>query len=98
MNKNIRIRDLQKISAKTLDALDEPTPIKAGDRTVAAIFPLKKVDKKRLRRALEEAERLGRTRDVAADDAALEQFGPVDKTNWTTEEVRRIQREVKPRK
>jgi hypothetical protein len=98
MNKNISIRDLQKISAKTLDALDEPTPVKAGDRTVGAFFPLKKTDQKKLRAVLREAEGWGKKRDVAADDAALEQFGPVDKTNWNSAEVRRVEREVKRRK
>ncbi|MEQ1867179.1 MAG: hypothetical protein ABL996_21275 [Micropepsaceae bacterium] len=98
MNKSISIRDLQKISAKTLDALEEPTPIKAGERTVAAIFPLKKTNLKRLKATLREAERWGKARDVAADDRALEQFGPVDKINWTAAEVRRVQREVTRRK
>ena len=98
MNRSISIRDLQKMTAKTLEALDEPTPVKSGDRTLGAFFPLKKTDLKKLGATLRDAERWGNTRDVSADDAALERFGPVDKTNWNAAAVRRVQREIKRRK
>ncbi|NJO22571.1 MAG: hypothetical protein HC868_06020 [Sphingomonadales bacterium] len=45
--------------------------------------PGKTVDPKKLKALLLKIERLNRGRDVAADDAALEQFGPVDKTDWS---------------
>ncbi|MBP6011637.1 MAG: hypothetical protein KBA31_05350 [Alphaproteobacteria bacterium] len=98
MNKNISIRDLQKMTAKRLEALDEPTPVKSGDRTLGAFFPLKKTDPKKLATTLREAELWGKTRDVSADDVALERFGPLDKTNWNAAAVRRVQRDIKRRK
>jgi hypothetical protein len=83
MNKSIRIRDLQKVTAAKLEALEMPTPVKSGERTVGAFFPLKKTDPKKLKALLLEIEKMNRGRDVAADDRALEQFGPVDKTDWS---------------
>ena len=98
MNKAISIRDLQKMSAKAIEALDGPTPVKAGDRTVGALFPLKKTDPKKLRAVLLRIEKLAKGRDHAADDAALEQFGPVDKTDWSFAAMKRAKRQAKRRK
>lgn len=36
----ITMRELQKISAATIEALPHPVPIKSGDRTVAILSPL----------------------------------------------------------
>lgn len=95
MNKRISIRDLQKVSSETLETLDGLTPITSGERTIAFIIPAKKANKERLRKALDRAEALAKGRNVKADDAALEAFGPVDKTNWTPEAVRELRRQTK---
>jgi hypothetical protein len=98
MNKRISIRDLQKVSTETLESLDGLTPVTSGERTIAFIIPVKRANKERLRKSLARAEALAKGRNVKADDAALEAFGPVDKTNWTPEAVRELQREFKRRK
>jgi hypothetical protein len=98
MNKHITIRDLQKISARTISKLDWPTPIKVGDETIGAIFPLKKTDPKKMRAVLLRIEKLAKKRDMAADDAALEQFGPVDKTDWSFAATKRTKRRKKRQK
>ena len=95
VNKPISIRDLQKMSAKAIEALDGPTPVKAGDRTVGALFPLKKADPKKLRAVLLEAEAWAKTRDAKADDAALERYGPVDKTDWSFAAMKRAKTQTK---
>ncbi len=98
MNKRISIRDLQKVSGETIETLDGLTPITSGERTIAFIIPAKKLNKARLRKSLERAETLAKGRNVKADDAALEAFGPVDKTNWTPDAVRELQRQSKRKK
>lgn len=98
MNKQLSIRDLQRVSTETIAALDGPTPVKSGERTIAILIPLKMANKERLRKVLLRAEKLAKGRDVEADNAALEAFGPVDKTDWSLAAVRRLQRETKRKK
>jgi hypothetical protein len=98
MNKRISIRDLQKISAKTIVDLDGPTPIKVGDQTIGALFPLKRTDPKKFKGLLLQIEKLTKGRDVAADDAALEKFGPVDKTDWSFAAAKRAKGRAKRKK
>lgn len=99
MNKHITIRDLQKISAKAIAALDGATPITSGDTTVAILTPLKKTNIKKLRKVLLEAERLAKGRDRAADDAALRKLGiEVDKTDWSFAARRSSRRKTKAAK
>jgi len=95
--KHISIRDLQKLSGATIRALPGPTPIKSGDRTVAILIPLRAADPERLAAVLMRAEELARSRDPAADDAALAEMG-VDPTNWSVEAVRALQREYLEKK
>jgi|GEM_PF-2024108 len=87
---HISIRDLQKISSETIGALPGPTPVKSGERTVGLLVPLKVADPDRLAAVLHRAEALARGRDVAADDAALAQFGDVDPVDWSVEAVRSL--------
>lgn len=87
---HLSIRDLQKISGEAISALPGPTAVKSGDRTVALLIPLKKPDLVRLDAALEKAKELAKTRDRAADMAALAQFDDVDLTEWTPEMVEAI--------
>lgn len=98
MNKPLSIRDLQRVSAETISALDGPTPVKSGDRTVAILIPLKSVDKARFRKALLRAEEWAKGRDTAADDRALEAFGPVDKTDWSFAAMRQAKQRAKRKK
>ena len=98
MNKHITIRGLQKISARTIKNLEWPTPIKVGDETIGAIFPLKKTDPKKLRSVLLKAEKLAEGRDAKADDALLEKFGPMDKTDWSFKAMKRARGRRKPKK
>lgn len=90
---HISIRDLQKMSSETIAALPGPTPVKSGDLTVAILTPLKRADIERLRAFAEQAEALAKSRDRAADDAALEREG-IDTTDWTIEAVRRFMAET----
>lgn len=87
---HLSIRDLQKISGETIGALPGPTAVKSGERTVGLLVPLKSADPDRLAAVLARAEALARKRDVAADDAALAQFGPVDPVNWSVAAVREL--------
>jgi hypothetical protein len=87
--KQLRIRDLQKLSGESIRALPGPTPIKSGDRTVAILIPLTAADPDRLAAVLAHAEELAKGRDPAADDAALEGMG-VDTTNWSEEAVQAL--------
>lgn len=90
---HISIRDLQKMSSETIAALPGPTPVKSGNVTVAILTPLRKPDIERLRALAEEAEARAKTRDRAADDAALEREG-IDTTDWTIEAVRRFMAQI----
>ena len=94
---HISIRDLQKLSGETISALPEPTAVKSGDRTVGLLVPLRAADPDRLAAVLARAEVLARGRDVAADDAALAAFGPVDPVDWSVAEVRRLLAEPSPK-
>ena len=87
---HISIRDLQKLSAKTIGALPGPTTVKSGGRTVALLVPLKAADPDRLTAVLTRAEALAKGRDPAADDAALAPFGEVDPVDWSVEAVRAL--------
>jgi hypothetical protein len=88
---HIGIRDLQKLSGETIQALPGPTPVKSGDRTVAILIPLKPVNMARLEAALAQADELARGRDPKADDEALRAMGEdVDPTNYDEETVRKL--------
>jgi len=94
---HISIRDLQKLSGETIIALDGPTPIKSGDRTVGLLIPLKAADPDRVAAVLMRAEALAKGRDPKADDAALAVFGDVDPVDWSIEAVRKLMAE-RPRR
>jgi hypothetical protein len=87
---SIGIRELQKISGESIGALDGPTAIKSGPRTVGLLIPLKSADPERLAAALARAEALARRHDPAKDDAALAAYGPVDAVDWSIEAVRAL--------
>jgi hypothetical protein len=87
---SIGIRELQKISGEAIGALEGPTAIKSGARTVGLLIPLKSADPDRLAAVLARAEDLARRRDPAADDAALSVYGPVDPIDWSIEAVRAL--------
>lgn len=87
---HISIRDLQKISGEAIGALPGPTPVKSGERTVGLLIPLKAADPDRLAAVLARAERLAKRRDVAADDAALAEFGEVDPVDWSVSAVKAL--------
>ena len=87
---HISIRELQKISGETIGALEGPTPVKSGGRTVGLLVPLKAADPDRLAAVLARAEALATGRDPAADDAALAPFGEVDPVDWSLEAVRTL--------
>ena len=81
---------LRPISGEAISALPGPTPVKSGDRTVGLLIPLKAADPDRLAAVLARAEALARSRDPAADDAALAAFGDVEPTDWSVEAVREL--------
>jgi len=85
---SIGIRELQKISGEAIGALEGPTAIKSGERTVGLLIPLKSANPDRLAAVLRRAEKLARDRDPAKDDAALAPYGPVDSVDWSIEAVR----------
>jgi hypothetical protein len=87
---SIGIRELQKISGEAIGALEGPTAIKSGARTVGLLVPLKTADPDRLAVVLARAEELARSRDCAADDATLAAYGPVDPVDWSIEAVRAL--------
>ncbi|MGH6952131.1 MAG: hypothetical protein ACREH4_14810 [Vitreimonas sp.] len=89
----LSIRDLQKISGETIGALDGPTPVKAGDRTIGVLVPLKVGDPAKLMAVLKRAEQLARKRDATEDEKILAEFGDVDPVNWSIEAVRKLQTE-----
>jgi hypothetical protein len=84
---------LQKISGEAIGALEGPTAIKSGAKTVGLLIPLKTADSDRLAAVLSRAEALARGRDVAADDAALAVFGAVDPVDWSLEAARELMAE-----
>jgi len=90
---HLSIRDLQKISGESIAALDGPTAIKSGDRTVALLLPLKAANVDRLKKALEEAERLARLRPKSETDAFVETYGDGDLTDWTIKDIRASRKE-----
>jgi hypothetical protein len=84
------IRELQKISGETIEALEGPTTITSGARTVALLTPLKAADPDRLAAVLRRAERFARRHDPVEDDAALAPYEPVDSVDWSIEAVRAL--------
>jgi hypothetical protein len=87
---HISIRELQKISGEAVRSLPGPTPVKSGERTVGLLIPIKAADPERLAAVLNRAEALARGRDVAADDAALAEFGDVDQADWSIDAVKAL--------
>jgi hypothetical protein len=87
---SIGIGELQKISGEATGALEGPTAIKSGARTVGLLIPLKTADPDRLAAVLARAEELARSRDPASDDAALAAYGSVDPVDWSIEAVRAL--------
>ena len=87
---SIGIRELQKISGEAIGALEGPTAIKSGARTVGLLIPLKSANPARLGAVLALGVALARRRDSAADDAALTEFGDVDPIDWSIEAVRAL--------
>lgn len=85
-----RLRELQKISGEAIGALEGPTTIKSGARTIGLLIPLRTADPDRLAVVLARAEELARSRDPAADDAALAACGPVDPIDWSIEALRAL--------
>lgn len=90
--KPLSIRDLQKISGEAIGALDGPTAVTSGGRTVGVLVPMKLADRGRLATILAEAEMLSSGRSVAADDAALLAYGQVDPIDWSVDAVRDLTR------
>jgi hypothetical protein len=84
--KPLTIRDLQKLSSKSIAALPGPTPVKSGERTVAILTPIKPPNSKELERALKEAKEAALKRDPIADDAALRAAG-VDPAGFPDEAI-----------
>ncbi len=87
---HISIRELQKLSGASIEALPGPTAVKSGNRTVGMLIPVKKTDMAKVSEALAMAEKLVIGRDRAADDAALAQFGDVDPIDWNEDAVRAL--------
>ncbi len=89
----LSIRDLQKISGETIGALDGPTPVKAGDRTIGVLIPLKVGDADKLASVLRRAEQLAKKRDPKEDERLLAEFGDVDPVNWSVDAVKKLKAE-----
>jgi hypothetical protein len=68
--------------------------VKSGERTIGLLVPLKRADPGRLAAALAQAEALGKSRDAAADDAALATFGDVDPMDWSVGAVDALFKEI----
>lgn len=90
---HLSIRDLQKISGETIGALEGPTPVKAGDRTIGVLIPLKVGDADKLAAILKRTEQLAKKRDAREDEKLLAEFGDVDPVNWSVAEVKRLRSE-----
>jgi hypothetical protein len=90
----LSIRDLQKISGETIGALEGPTPVKAGERTIGVLIPLKVGDADKLVSVLKRAERLAKKRDPKQDEKLLAEFGEVDPVNWSVAAVKKLRSEV----
>jgi hypothetical protein len=89
----LSIRDLQKISSETIASLKGPTPVKAGDRTIALLIPLKVRDSAKMAAALRRAEELAKERDPEEDRRILAEFGEVP-VDWATE-IRKLKAEAR---
>jgi len=90
----LSIRDLQKISGETIGALEGPTPVKAGERTIGVLIPLKVGDADKLVSVLKRAERLAKKRDPEQDERLLTEFGEVDPVNWSVAAVKKLRSEA----
>ena len=55
--KSISMRDLQKISAKTIQSLPHAVPIKSGTATIALLLPMQRCNQDGLRRLIEQVDR-----------------------------------------
>jgi uncharacterized protein YmfQ (DUF2313 family) len=91
---HLNIRDLQKISGETIRALEGPTPVKAGERTIGVLVPLRVANAEKLAAVLKKAEKLAKARDPNEDEKLLAEFGDVDPVNWSVEAVRRLKAEA----
>src|SRR5262245_10540647 len=89
----LSIRDLQKISGETIGALEGPTPVKAGERTIGVLVPLRVADADKLTAVLKRAERLAKKRDEGEDKKLLAEFGEVDPVDWSIDAVRKLKAE-----
>jgi hypothetical protein len=71
--KTISMRELQKLSSATIEALEHPVPIRNGDRTVALLVPLG-------RSAERDAawERFGRAAEVVSAQRPAEEQAALD--------------------
>jgi hypothetical protein len=94
----LSIRDLQKISERTMSALSGPTPVKSGERTVAILIPLRKPDPKKLAAWAKEVARLRATRDPAEDDKFFADNPDLDPTDYTPELIAKLQGRTLARK
>jgi len=90
----LSIRDLQKISGETIGALDGPTPVKAGERTIGVLIPLKVGNADKLLSVLKRAERLAKKRDPEEDEKLLAEFGKVDPVTWSVAAVKKLRSEA----
>jgi hypothetical protein len=86
----LSIRDLQKISGETIGGLDGPTPVKAGDRTIGVLIPLRVADPEKLDAVLRRAGQLAKKRDPKVDKRFLSEFGDVDPVDWSIDEVAKL--------
>jgi hypothetical protein len=77
---SISMRELQKISAQTIEALRHPVPIKSGDRTVAILSPLpKRIPPEGMAEVMEAIRKAAATRSKEADARLAAYLGePLD--------------------
>jgi hypothetical protein len=81
--KHISIRELQKMSERSILALPGATRIQSGDRAIGLLIPFKKPDPEKVKRfltsvAAARAAALKAGADEAAEDRALAKYGPVE--------------------
>lgn len=75
----ITMRELQKISAQTIEALPHPVPIKSGGRTVAMLHPIRRGNDAAWERAMEAIEKARAVRSKEFDARLAAYLGePVD--------------------
>ncbi len=69
----ISMRELQKMSAAKIRAMDRPMPIKSGNETVGMLMPVKRPSVEKLREIEERAQKLAQLRSPE-ENAAIERF------------------------